>query len=678
MTPPSSCAAGRRRSPSCSTCSTGRRWWPARPTPGGWTAPARRGRRARAVGATPRWCRWPSTPPTPRRRWSGRPSWPRPAAAARGRGTRSAARSSWATAARSTASPSRRSGATATACELDGRYADVDVDRLSALESRLTRRRPAVRRRLRRGGRLAPGRGRRRHPPRHPGRRGSRARARPRRSSSPIRVEVGQEVEAGQTIVVLESMKMETAVRAPFAGRVREVLAAANAQVDAGAPLLNLEQVGGDVEEASGDRVELPGARRAVPRPPRPGAVAARRAPGADHRLRRQRPLRPELVAEYDTARNELPADDPELLRGELTVLTTFADLSELSRNRPSGSEEEADAAGAQPARVLPRLPALPRRRPRGAAGELPRPAVAGAAALRRPRPRARPGAGGGRATGCTWRSSASPTSCPPCRRCSSAGSGPSRPWRRPARRSPTCSTGSSLATQLRYPAVGDLARAVRYRYFEEPVVRENREVILDQAAGLLAELEDDRRQRRRRRGDAPRRGAGREPGAADPPARPARRAGVHHPRPGRRGADPALLPQPRPAERALGDVRGPVGRRSPTTTCAGSGCTCSPGWGRSATCPAALAEVVRRSADVPEPNTRLLDLYVSWPDRPADADDLVGGAAPDARPARAAARDAPGHRDRVRRGPRGRDGHLPAVAGRAGRGPDRSAGCTR
>src|SRR3954454_16996624 len=37
-----------------------------------------------------------------------------------------------------------------------------------------------------------------------------------------------------------------------------------------------------------------------------------------------------------------------------------------------------------------------------------------------------------------------------------------------------------------------------------------------------------------------------------------------------------------------------------------------------------ALAEVVRRSADVPEPNTRLPDLYVSWPDRPADADDLV------------------------------------------------------
>jgi acetyl-CoA carboxylase carboxyltransferase component len=39
---------------------------------------------------------------------------------------------------------------------------------------------------------------------------------------------------------------------------------------------------------------------------------------------------------------------------------------------------------------------------------------------------------------------------------------------------------------------------------------------------------------------------------------------------------------------------------------------------------PGALAEGVRRSADVQEPRTRLLDLYVSWPDRPADPDDLV------------------------------------------------------
>src|SRR4029077_19154831 len=55
-------------------------------------------------------------------------------------------------------------------------------------------------------------------------------------------VAVGDEVEAGATLVVLESMKMETAVRAPSAGRVREVYAIVNSQVDAGAALLRFDQ----------------------------------------------------------------------------------------------------------------------------------------------------------------------------------------------------------------------------------------------------------------------------------------------------------------------------------------------------------------------------------------------------------------------------------------------------
>ena len=50
-----------------------------------------------------------------------------------------------------------------------------------------------------------------------------------------------------------------------------------------------------------------------------------------------------QLVAEYATARGELPVDEPDLLHGELALLTTFADLSELSRNRPTSAEEEAD-----------------------------------------------------------------------------------------------------------------------------------------------------------------------------------------------------------------------------------------------------------------------------------------------------------------------------------------------
>ncbi|HYN33969.1 MAG TPA: biotin/lipoyl-containing protein, partial [Ilumatobacteraceae bacterium] len=55
-------------------------------------------------------------------------------------------------------------------------------------------------------------------------------------------VEPGDVVAAGDPIVVLESMKMETTVTAPFAGEVLGVSVAANAQVDRGAALVRIRQ----------------------------------------------------------------------------------------------------------------------------------------------------------------------------------------------------------------------------------------------------------------------------------------------------------------------------------------------------------------------------------------------------------------------------------------------------
>jgi len=159
-----------------------------------------------------------------------------------------------------------------------------------------------------------------------------------------LRVAPGQEVEAGQTVAVVESMKMETAVHAPFAGRVRDVLARANAQVDAGAPLLSIDRAGGEAEEASGERVTLPApdeARPALARDRALSLLAALQALITGYDVDAQHAK--ELVAEYATARGELDGDDPGLLAGELQVLTTFADLAELSRNRPASEEEEAD-----------------------------------------------------------------------------------------------------------------------------------------------------------------------------------------------------------------------------------------------------------------------------------------------------------------------------------------------
>jgi biotin carboxyl carrier protein len=56
-----------------------------------------------------------------------------------------------------------------------------------------------------------------------------------------ILVEPGQEVRAGQGLVVMEAMKMENELRAPRAGRVREVHARERQAVETGALLVVLE-----------------------------------------------------------------------------------------------------------------------------------------------------------------------------------------------------------------------------------------------------------------------------------------------------------------------------------------------------------------------------------------------------------------------------------------------------
>src|SRR4051812_28300738 len=231
--------------------------------------------------------------------------------------------------------------------ELDGRYVDVEVDRLGWLEWQLTvgGQRFSVVSVRGTGSHLVEVDGVSHRVTRDAG---GMVRAPAPAVVVALRVAPGQEVEAGQTVAVLESMKMETAVHAPFTGRVRDVLARANAQVDAGAPLLSIDRIGGEVEAAAGERVALPVSPDRRPGQAKDralGLLAALQALITGYDVGAQ--YAKELVAEYGTARGELdgePAgEDAELLRGELTVLTTFADLAELSRNRPASAEEEAD-----------------------------------------------------------------------------------------------------------------------------------------------------------------------------------------------------------------------------------------------------------------------------------------------------------------------------------------------
>jgi 3-methylcrotonyl-CoA carboxylase alpha subunit len=57
-----------------------------------------------------------------------------------------------------------------------------------------------------------------------------------------VLVVAGQNVQAGDRLAVLEAMKMEHSLTAARDGTVAEVLVTAGSQVDAGAPIIRLEE----------------------------------------------------------------------------------------------------------------------------------------------------------------------------------------------------------------------------------------------------------------------------------------------------------------------------------------------------------------------------------------------------------------------------------------------------
>ena len=112
----------------------------------------------------------------------------------------------------------------------------------------------------------------------------------------------------------------------------------------------------------------------------------------------------------YNTVRAQIPIDDPELLRASLDVLATFADIVRAVPEPAGRRGGVRRRAGAQPARVLPLLPAFAGHRSGGPAGGIPRPAGRGAGALRRHRSGTRAPRWRRRCTGCSWRRNGPPT----------------------------------------------------------------------------------------------------------------------------------------------------------------------------------------------------------------------------------------------------------------------------
>ncbi|QYB01552.1 ATP-grasp domain-containing protein [Rhodococcus sp. USK10] len=306
-----------------------------------------------------------------------------------------------------------------------------------------------------------------------------------------VPVSVGDEVEVGDTLVVLESMKMETAVRAPVAGRVREVLAMVNSQVDAGTALLRVEETAEESTAPKSPRVEFEVAVPASKGDVRTDALEqidalAALLTGYDVSAKRAGVL----LADYEKLRSEI-AGDADLVQAELALLNTFADICEIGRNRPTAAEEDADERVHSPREhfhtylhtldvELEGLPEsfttrLSRALRHYDVTDLERTGELEEAVYRLFLAQQR-------------MDNQVPVIAALLDRWLNEGNAPGR--------APS-GLGEVLdrlitATQVRYPVIGNVARNVRFRFFDEPQIRKAREQVYDGVRGSLEYLAEN------------------------------------------------------------------------------------------------------------------------------------------------------------------------------------------
>ena len=160
-----------------------------------------------------------------------------------------------------------------------------------------------------------------------------------------IAVKVGDTVEAGDRLAVLEAMKMETQLVAPFSGRIRKVMAMANVQVDAGAPLLQIEASTDDELTVSQTRVIF-GESHVQQRQPEATCIQS---------LKEIRQIMLGFDLEPTDPRRSLtawaqtcPAQSDEITRREDEILSIFTDICSLFHREPEvnhrASAEEPSA----------------------------------------------------------------------------------------------------------------------------------------------------------------------------------------------------------------------------------------------------------------------------------------------------------------------------------------------
>ena len=277
-------------------------------------------------------------------------------------------------------------------------------------------------------------------------------------------VQAGDEVAAGDVVAVVETMKMELSLTAPFAGRVRQVLVAPNVQVGAHAPLLPLDPLDGAAEPAQGERVMFRSVER-VRRGPAAPRVADARLRGARRGGRRN-------------------ADGGARI-GEHRLLRLYADVraspdraaTPATRRWRAARRSTCTRSCARSTRALSNCRSASSRCSSARSRT-----TASTASTARPRWRTP-------VTGCSSPSSASERRAPWCSRSSTASS--RRP--RQPRNCGTCWTNSRRRPRVATRPWPSARAKVRHAAFDAPLAAAAREAVYAAIDEHLAALADDR-----------------------------------------------------------------------------------------------------------------------------------------------------------------------------------------
>jgi len=306
-----------------------------------------------------------------------------------------------------------------------------------------------------------------------------------------VPVEVGDTVGAGAPVLVLESMKMETVLHAPFDARVRELLVSTGSQVETGTPVVRLEPVADDDQAPAAD---VPPRQLDLPEPSRTSVTdRARRCLDDLRSLLLGFDLSADdaaaTLAEYQRARSELTAAGQRPLDAEIEVFSAFADLCELTRNRPAAEEFDDERVHSPREHFHSYLHSLDVGRehlPEAFRGRLTRLlAHYGVSDLERT-PALEEAVF--RVFIAQQRTSSDLTVVTTLLQQWMAEQPPQGLT---AARARSVLDRLVIATQLRYPLVGDLARSARFRWFDRPIVERERNAVLAVVRDELTYLAD-------------------------------------------------------------------------------------------------------------------------------------------------------------------------------------------